>query len=82
MGNETRKTYVSLLTPRRTFARIKPTTKDRVDVALCLEDGNVGGRLERSHIHQSMPVQISVSSLEDLDDEALAWLERAYTFNS
>jgi hypothetical protein len=28
---QTRKTYVSLVSPRRTFARIQPTTKSRVD---------------------------------------------------
>src|SRR5262247_566194 len=33
---QARKTYVSLVTPRRTFARIQPTTKSRVDLALRL----------------------------------------------
>jgi len=34
---QARKTYVSLVSPRRTFARIVPTTKDRVDLGLRLE---------------------------------------------
>jgi hypothetical protein len=40
---QTRKTYVSLVSPRRTFARIQPTTKSRVDLALRLE-GHKPGR--------------------------------------
>ena len=34
---QARKTYVSLLTPRRTFARVQPTTKTRLDLGLRLE---------------------------------------------
>src|SRR5512133_2403277 len=40
---QTRKTSVSLVTPRRTFARIQPTTKHRVDVRLRLEKQQPGG---------------------------------------
>jgi hypothetical protein len=34
---QARKTYVSLVSPRRTFARVQPTTKSRVDLGLRLE---------------------------------------------
>src|SRR6185369_433882 len=34
---QTRKTYISLMSPRRTFARVQPTTKQRVDLGLRLE---------------------------------------------
>src|SRR5919199_1162979 len=34
---QARKTYVSLVTPRRTFARIQPTTKNRVDLGFRLQ---------------------------------------------
>src|SRR5689334_21426744 len=60
---QTRKTYVSLLTPRRTFARIQPTTKQRVDLGLRLEGQQSGGRLQPSKIHETMPLQISLSTL-------------------
>lgn len=75
---QARKTYVSLVTPRRTFARIQATTKDRVDLALRLEGVKPGGRLVRSRVHESTPVQISFSSVKDVDAEARRWLRRAY----
>ena len=78
---QARKTYVSLLTPRRTFARIQPTTKDRLDLGLRLEGVQPGGRLQPSRIQETMRVQIGLSTLDDLDDEALAWLRRAYDEN-
>jgi hypothetical protein len=43
---QARKTYVSLVSPRRTFARVQPTTKDRVDLGLRLEGIQPGGRPE------------------------------------
>lgn len=79
---QARKTYTSLVTPRRTFARIQPTTRTRLDVALRIEGLAPGGRLTTSHIHESMPVQISLKALEELDDEVLGWLQRAYDENS
>ena len=78
---QTRKTYVSLVTPRRTFARIQPTTKQRVDLGLRLEGQQPGGRLQPSKIHETMPLQISLTSLEEVDAEVLAWLQRAYDQN-
>lgn len=79
---QARKTYVSLLTPRRTFARVQPDNKGRVNVGLRLAKGKPGGRLASSKIHDSMPVQISLSSLDELDDEALGWLQKAYEENA
>jgi hypothetical protein len=75
-----RKTYVSLVTPRRTFARIQPA-KTRVDVALRLEKRKPAGRLVPSKIHDTMPVQFSLTSIADLDDEALDLLQQAYDEN-
>ena len=54
---QARKTYVSLVTPRRTFARIQPTTKSRVDLALRLEGRKPGKRLQSSKIHETTPLQ-------------------------
>ena len=78
---QTRKTYVSLVTPRRTFARIQPTTKSRVDLGLRLEGRKPGGRLQPSKIHETMPIQISLASVDDIDSEVLNWLQEAYDQN-
>jgi Domain of unknown function (DUF5655) len=78
---QARKTYVSLVSPRRTFARVQPTTKDRVDLALRLEGQKPGGRLRPSKIQETMAVQIGLTSPEDFDSEARRWLRRAYEEN-
>jgi len=78
---QTRKTYVSLVTPRRTFARVQPTTRQRVDLSLRLEGQEPGGRLLPSKIHETMPLQISLTTPDDVDAEVLDWLQRAYDQN-
>lgn len=78
---QTRKTYVSLVTPRRTFARIQPTTRNRVDLSLRLEGHKPSGRLQLSKIHETTPLQISLASVDDLDSEVLNWMEEAYDQN-
>lgn len=75
---QARKTYVSLLTPRRTFARVQPTTRKRVDIALRLEGVQPGGRLLPSKIQESSPVQVSLESVDELDTEVLDLLQQAY----
>ena len=79
---QTRKTYVSLMTPRRTFARVQPTTKHRIDLALRLKGQKPGGRLQLSKIHETTPLQISLSSPDEVDSEVIAWLQEAYNQNS
>ena len=78
---QARKTYVSLVTSRRTFARIQPTTKNRIDLALRLEGRKPGRRLQASKIHETTPLQISLTSLDDVDPEVLNWLQEAYDQN-
>lgn len=78
---QARKTYVSLVTPRRTFARIQPTTKSRVDLGLRLEGYTPGGRLQPSKIHASMQVQVGLAPGDELDSEILGWLQEAYEQN-
>jgi hypothetical protein len=78
---QTRKTYVSLVTPRRTFARIQPTTKRRVDLGLRLEEQPPGGRLQPSKIHETMSLQIGLTTVGEVDAEVLEWLQRAYDQN-
>jgi hypothetical protein len=78
---QARKTYVSLVTPRRTFARVQPTTKLRVDLGLRLEGQEPGGRLQPSKLNETMRVQIGLTSAEDVDAEVLEWLRKAYDQN-
>jgi Domain of unknown function (DUF5655) len=75
---QARKTYVSLVSPRRTFARVQPTTKNRVDLGLRLDGQKPGGRLQPSKIHETMRLQISFTTRDEVDSEALDWLQRAY----
>jgi hypothetical protein len=81
---QTRKTYVSLVTPRRTFAAVQPTTKRRVDLGLRLADQQLGGRLEsaRSMGSGQVTVRIGLSSVEQVDEEVEGWLRRAYEENA
>jgi hypothetical protein len=78
---QTRKTYVSLVSPRRTFARVQPTTRQRVDLGLRLEGYPPEGRLQPSKIHETMPIQISLTKPDEVDAELLEWLQRAYDQN-
>jgi hypothetical protein len=78
---QARKTYVSLVSPRRTFARVQPTTKKRVDLGLRLDGEKPGGRLQPSKIHETMRLQISFTMRDEVDSEALDWLQRAYDQN-
>ncbi len=78
---QARKGYVSFVSPRRTFARLRPTTKNRVDLGLRLEGVKAGGRLVPSKIQETMKVQIGLSSPEEVDSEVLDWLQLAYDQN-
>ena len=78
---QARKTYVSLVSRKRTFARVQASAKDRVDVALRLEGAKPGGRLKPSKIQDTMPVQVGLRSPNDLDSEVLNWLQEAYEEN-
>src|SRR5262245_53102021 len=71
---QARKTYVSLVSPRRTFARVQPATKTRLDLGLRLAGQKPGGRLQPSTIHETMKLQISLTSVDEVDAEVLSWL--------
>lgn len=79
---QARKGFVSLVGPRRTFARVQATTKNRVDLGLRIEGTKPGGRLQLSRIHETMKLQISFTKPEEVDSEALRWLKKAYDQNS
>lgn len=80
---QARKTYTTLLTPRRTFAAVRPTTKTRVDLGLRIDGIAPGGRLldGRHTAGGSVNLRLPLSCVEDLDDEAVDLLRRAYHAN-
>ena len=46
-----------------------------------LDGQKPGGRLVPSKIHDTMPVQISLTTIAEVDAELLDWLQRAYDEN-
>jgi len=81
---QARKTYTSLLTPRRTFAAVRPTTKTRSDLVLRLDGVEPGGRLldGRNSAGGGLNVRIALQTVADLDAEALDLLGQAYAESS
>ena len=80
---QARKTYVTLLTPRRTFAVVRATTRTRVDLGLRLDGQAPGGRLLAAGplASNAMTVRIALQSVDDVDAEVLAALQRAHDAN-
>jgi Domain of unknown function (DUF5655) len=81
---QARKTYTTLLTPRRAFAAVRPTTKTRVDLGLRIDGASPEGRLldGRNTAGGTLNLRLALSSVEDLDDEAVGFLRRAYEANA
>jgi hypothetical protein len=75
---QARKTYVSLVGPRRTFARLQPTTRTRLDLGLRLASPPASRRLLPSAIHETMQVRVPLVSVEEVDAEVEALLRTAY----
>src|SRR5262249_34617724 len=78
---QARKGYVSLVAPRRTFARVQATTKTRVDLFVRLEGQKPTGRLRSSKLYENMAFEISLATADELDSQVLAWLQIAYEQN-
>src|SRR5262245_7307847 len=74
---QARKTFVSLVSPRRTFARIQ-RAKGRVNLCLRLDGQRPIGRLVLSKVHDTMRLQIALTDVAQVDAEVEGWLERAY----
>jgi hypothetical protein len=79
---QARKTLVSLVGPRRTFAVVQATTKNRVDLGLRLDHDRPGGRLLVARDIGAATLRIPLTGPGDLDEEALGWLRRAYDENA
>jgi hypothetical protein len=79
---QARGTIVSLVTPRRTFAVVKATTKSRVDLGLRLDHTQPGGRLLPARDMGAATVRIPLAAPDEVDEEVLGWLRRAYDENA
>lgn len=80
---QARKTYVTLVTPRRQFALIRATTRTRVDLGLRLAGEQPGGRLlaAGSLGNDVITVRIPLASVGDIDGEVEQLLLRARAEN-
>lgn len=80
---QTRKTYVSLVTPRRTFAVLAPTTRTRLDLGFRWDDPPASPRLSPagSRLGGMVTVKVGLHRLDDVDPEVVGWLETAYAAN-
>lgn len=80
---QVRKTFVALVGPRRTFCRVRPTTRTRVDAGLRLPDAKPGGRLlPAKGMGDEMAVRIALTKVEDVDTEFTTLLHHAYNANT
>jgi hypothetical protein len=79
---QARGTLVSLVSPRRTFAVLKPTTKSRVDLGLRLDTTQPGGRIQPVRDLGQATVRIPLTMPGEVDDEVMAWLTKAYDENT
>src|SRR5579862_8266603 len=80
---QARKTWMTLMTPKRTFALVRATTRDRVDVGLRLPDATPGGRLLTAPAlgNDYVNVRIALRSVDDVDDAFVDYLKLAYEAN-
>ena len=62
---------------------MRPTTKTRVDLGLRIDGAQLGGRLldGRNTAGGSVNLRVALSSVDDLDDEAVGFLRKAYEAN-
>jgi len=79
---QARGTLVSLVSPRRTFAVLKPTTKSRVDLGLRLDTTTPEGRIQPARDLGQATVRIPLTTPGEVDDEVRAWLTKAYDENT
>jgi Family of unknown function (DUF5990)/Domain of unknown function (DUF5655) len=79
---QARGTLVSLVSPRRTFAVLKPTTKARVDLGLRLDTTRPEGRLQPARDLGMATVRIPLVTPGEVDAEVRDWLAKAYDENT
>ena len=73
-----KKTYVSLRRKKQ-FGLVQPSTRTRVDLGLNLSAQEPSGRLEASGSFNTMVShRVRLSGPEEVDQELVGWLRRAY----
>jgi hypothetical protein len=73
-----KRNYVSLRR-RKQFAIIKPSTKTRLDLGLCMRGVEPAGRLEPSGKFSSMAShRVRITSVDEVDNEISIWLRLAH----
>ena len=73
-----KKAYVSLRRNKQ-FGLLQPSTKSRLDVGIKLKDAALTARLEASGSWNAMVThRVRVSTRDEVDDELVGWLRRAY----
>jgi len=79
-----RGTLVTLFTPRRAFAAVRPTTRSRVDLGLRLDGTGPGGRLLAGGNvgGGGVTVRVALAGPDDVDDEVRELMRRAYAENA
>jgi hypothetical protein len=79
-----RKTLVTLFTPRRAFAAVRATTRNRVDLGLRLDGTGPGGRLLAAGNvgGGGVTVRVALTAPQDVDDEVRDLIRRAYQENA
>jgi hypothetical protein len=80
---QTRKTYVTLVGPRRTFAQVVATTRNRVDLGLRLDGEEPHGRFlpAKSLGNQSCSVRVALTAVDEVDAEVIDAMQRTYDAN-
>jgi hypothetical protein len=80
---QARKTWVTLMTPKRSFALVRATTRDRVDVGLRLPDAMPGGRLLAAPGlgNDYVNVRLALRTVDEVDDAFVDFLRLAYEAN-
>ncbi|MDQ8705186.1 DUF5655 domain-containing protein [Streptomyces sp. LHD-70] len=80
---QVRKTFVALVGPRRTFARVRPTTRTRLDVGLRIPSAEPDGRLLTAKgLGDGMDVRVPLTTVEEVDEPFAGLLRRAYDANA
>jgi hypothetical protein len=70
---------------RHVFAEIKPTTRTRIDLGFALKDTPAKGRLlDTGGLAKKDRIthRILITSMEEIDDEVLRWLRKAYDLDA
>jgi hypothetical protein len=67
------------------FAQIKPATRTRIDMGFALDDTQASGRLVDTGGQAKgdrITHRIAIATLDDIDDEVMSWLRKAYDLDA